>query len=67
MFLHRLLAWIRTKRRGSSSPQDEQGVMISTRLRELLQFKKFKPVETASTQPDSDGDQNQVNRDKFGT
>jgi hypothetical protein len=64
MSLRRLLAWIGTKRRGSTQPQDEPGVVISTRLKELLQVKSPKPVET--TEPRED-DKNQMNRDKFGT
>jgi hypothetical protein len=67
MSLHRLLAWIRTKRRGSTQPQDEPGVVISTRLKELRQVKSPKPVESASTEPHREDDQNQMNRDKFGT
>jgi hypothetical protein len=67
MLLQRLLAWIRTKRRGSTQPQDEPGVVISTRLKELLQVKNPKPVETTSTESPDEDDQNQLNRDKFGT
>jgi len=64
MSLRRLLAWIGTKRRGSTQPQDEPGVVISTRLKELLQVENPKPVETATH---SEDDENQMNRDKFGT
>jgi hypothetical protein len=67
MSLHRLLEWIRAKRRGSTQPQDEPGVVISTRLKELLPVKNLKPIETASTQPESEDDKDQMNCDKFGT
>ena len=67
MSLRRLLAWIGTKRRGSTQPQDEPGVVISTRLKELLQIKDPKPVETTSTESSNEDDENQLNRDKFGT
>jgi hypothetical protein len=67
MFLQRLLAWIRMKRRGSTQSQDDPGVVISTRLKELLQVKNPKPVETTSTESPNEDDQNQLNRDKFGT
>jgi hypothetical protein len=67
MFLQRLLAWIRMKRRGSTQYQDETGVVISTRLKELLQVKNPEPVETTSTESPSEGDENQLNREKFGT
>ena len=67
MSLYRLLAWIRAKRRGSPHPQDEAGVVISTRLKELLQVKDPKSVETASTQTHSEDNQGEVNRDRFGT
>ena len=67
MSLQRLLAWIRTKRRGSPQSQDDSGVVISTRLKELLQVKNPKLVETDSTESHSEDDQNHLNRDKFGT
>ena len=67
MSLQRLLAWIRTKRRGSIQSEDEPGVVISKRLKELLQVKSLKLVETNSTESHSEDDQNHLNRDKFGT
>ena len=67
MSLRRLLAWIGTKRRGSTTPQDEPGVVISTRLKELLQVESPKPVGTATLESPSEDDENQMNRDKFGT
>ena len=51
MSLQRLLAWIRTKRRGSTQSQDDPGVVISTRLKELLQVKNPKLVETIPRSP----------------
>jgi hypothetical protein len=67
MFLRRLLAWIRMERRGSTQSQDDPGVVISTRLKELLQVKHPEPVETTSTESPNEDEQNQLNRDKFGT
>ena len=55
------------KRRGSIQYQDDPGVVISTRLKELLQVKNPEPVETTSTESPNEDDQNQMNRDKFGT
>ena len=55
------------KRRGSTQSQDDPGVLISTRLKELLQVKHPEPVETTSTESPNEDDQNQLNRDKFGT
>ena len=67
MFLHRLLSWIRREGRGSTLPQDEPGVVISTRLKELLPVESAKTVETPFTDPPSEDDENRVNREKFGT
>lgn len=68
MFLQRLLAWIRMKRRGSTQSQDDAGVVISTRLKELLPVKNPEPVETTFTEsPNNEDDRNQLNREKFGT
>jgi len=66
MSLQRLLAWIKTKRRASTQSPDEPGVVIYTRLKELLQVKNPEPVETTSESP-YENDQDQLNRDKFGT
>ena len=60
-----LLAWIRVKRRGSAQLPDDSGLVISTRLRELLQVNS--PAESASTQAPSEDDDNNTNRGKFGT
>ena len=67
MSLQRLLAWIRTKRRGSTQPQDDPGVVISTRLKELLQVKRPGQGETISAGTPSEDHQTQLKRDKFGT
>ena len=67
MSLQRLLAWIKKKRRGSTQSQDESGVVISTRLKELLQVKNLEPVETTFTESSNEDDQTQLNREKFGT
>jgi hypothetical protein len=67
MSLQRLLAWIRRKHVGSSQLRDESGVVISTRLKELLQDETPKPVKITSTESPNEDDQNQLNRDKFGT
>ncbi len=67
MFLQRLLAWIRTKRRGSTQSQDDSGVVISTRLKELLQVKNPEPDKTTSTESSNEDQETQLNREKFGT
>jgi len=67
MSLHRLVSWIRTKRHGSTQSEDDTGVVISTRLKELLHVKDHHPTEETSTEFPNEDDQNQLNRDKFGT
>jgi ABC-type lipoprotein release transport system permease subunit len=67
MSLQRLRAWIKKKRRGSTQSQDESGVVISKRLKELLQVKNPEPVETTSPESSNEDDQTQLNREKFGT
>jgi hypothetical protein len=67
MLVHRFLAWLRAKRRGSSEPQLTEGVIISTRLRELRDVTQCNPSETGSTQSESENDQDKRNHDKFGT
>jgi len=66
MSLHQFLAWIRAKRRSSTLIQEE-GVIISTRLKELGNLAKCDPNEKGSTQTQSEDDQDKKNRDKFGT
>ena len=67
MSLHGLLAWIRARRGSSTKPPAEPGVVISKRLKELLDVENPKPIETDSTQPEIEDDQDPMNRDKFGT
>jgi len=67
MSLQRLLAWIKTKRRGSTQSQDDSGVVISTRLKELLQVKNPEPDKTTSTESSNEDQETQLNREKFGT
>ena len=67
MLVHRFLAWLRAKRRSSSEPQLMEGVIISTRLRELRDVPKCNPSETGSTQIESEDNQDKRNHDKFGT
>ena len=67
MYLQRLRAWMRMKRRRSTPSQDDTGVVISARLKELLQVKNPQPFETTSTESPNEDGQDQLNRDKFGT
>jgi len=67
MSLQRLVAWIRTKRRSWTQSQAEPGVVISTRLKELLQVRNPEPVETTSKKSLNKDDQDQLKRHKFGT
>lgn len=67
MSVYRFLAWIRAKRAGSTQPELEEGVIISTRLRELRDVTKCNPSETGSTQIESEDDRDKRNHDKFGT
>ena len=67
MLVHRFLAWLRAKRRSSSEPQLSEGVIISTRLKELRDVTKFNPSETGQTQIEGEDDQDKKNHDKFGT
>jgi len=67
MSVHRFLEWIRAKRPSSSEPQSKEGVMITTRLRELRDVTKCNPSEKDPTQAQNEDDQDKKNRDKFGT
>jgi hypothetical protein len=67
MFLHRLLSWIRRKSRGSTLPQDEPGVVISTRLKELLPVESPTTGGTTSMDSHNEDDESEMNREKFGT
>ena len=42
-------------------------MVISKRLKELLDVENPKAIETDSTQPEIEDDQDPMNRDKFGT
>jgi len=66
MSLYSWVSWIKKKHRVSTQ-LDDTGVVISTRLKELLQVKDHHPTEATSTDLPNEGDQNQLNRDKFGT
>jgi hypothetical protein len=65
MSLHQFLAW--AKRRSSTPIQLEDGVIISTRLKELGNLAKCDPNGKGSTQTQSENDPDKKNRDKFGT
>jgi hypothetical protein len=67
MFLHRLLSWIKTRGNVSPQLQDEPGVVLSKRLKELLPVERPKPVETPFTAPQSEEEENRTNCEKFGT
>ena len=67
MFLHRLFSWLRRKRRGSTLPQDEPGIVISTRMKELVPIESANTVETPFTDPANEDDEIGENREKFGT
>jgi hypothetical protein len=75
MSVHRFLAWISAKLRSSAHPDLSEGVMISTRLRELRDVPKSNPTEMGPTQTQNivpkqtqnEDDQGRKNRDKFGT
>ena len=67
MFMHRLLSWIRTTGNVSPEPQDEPGIIISRRLKELVPVERPKPVETVLTESPSEEEENRTNREKFGT
>jgi hypothetical protein len=67
MLLQRFLVWIKMRHRGATQSQDDPGFVISTRLKELLQAKNPESIETTSTVSPNEDDQNQLNRDKFGT
>jgi hypothetical protein len=63
MSLHRLFAWIIEKRHGSNQLyEDQQGVLLSRRLQELLDVTKPEPMDTASTPLEKQDDRGQKNR-----
>ena len=67
MSVRRFFAWIRSKRHSSTQPQLNEGVIISTRLKELRDAPKCNPTEIGTAQTQNDGDQGRKNPDKFGT
>jgi len=68
MSLRRLLAWIRAKRRDWTQPEgEEEGVVISRRLQELLDVTEPKPVDTASTPNQKQDDKDQRSSRRLGT
>jgi hypothetical protein len=58
MCLHRLFLWIRTKHRGPVQNQEELGIVISKRLRELLPENSNELVETTSTESNTKDENN---------
>jgi hypothetical protein len=67
MSFHSFFAWIRATCRGSTPLEVEEGVVISTRLRELRSVTKCNPSEKSPTQAQDEDDEDKKNRDKFGT
>lgn len=67
MSLHQFLAWIRAKRHNLTPIQLEEGIIISTRLKELGNLTNCNPNEKGSTRTQREDDQDKKNRDKFGT
>jgi hypothetical protein len=68
MSLRRLLTWIKAKRRGWTRPVgDEEGVVISRRLQELLDVTRPKQVDAASTPNQKQDDKDQRSSGRFGT
>lgn len=66
MFLRRLFASIRARRRSTQQRTDEEGAQISRRLQELSDVTKPKQVETP-TKAHSGNDPGHVCREKTGT
>ena len=67
MSFHSFFAWIRATCRSSTPLEVEEGVVISTRLRELRSVTKSNPSEKGPTQTQDEDDEDKKNRDKFGT
>ncbi len=68
MFLQKLFASIRARRRSTQQRTDEEeGARISRRLQELLDSTKPKQVETPFTKAPSGKEPGHVYRDKTGT
>jgi hypothetical protein len=63
MSLRRLFAWIIAKHRGSNHLyEDQEGVLLSRRLQELLNVTKPEPMDTASAPTQKQDDRDQKNR-----
>jgi len=67
MSVHRFFAWIRSKCHSSTQPQLNEGVIISTRLRELRDAPKCNPTDIGTAQTHNNDAQSRKNPDKFGT
>ena len=67
MLLHRLLSWIRGKGQGATRPQEEPGVVITARLKELVPDHNPKDVRAEFPAPENEEDKKRKDRDKFGT
>ena len=53
--------------RWDRSQADEEGALISRRLKELLGASQVKPIETPFPESQSEQENKPANRDKFGT
>jgi hypothetical protein len=67
MLLHRLLSWIRGKGHGATHPQEEPGVVITARLKELVPNHNPKDVRAAFPAPENEEDKKHIDRERFGT
>ena|SRR5215469_14885683 len=62
MSLHSWFLWTKAKHRGTQ----EEGAIISTRLKELLEISKPDPVDKTFSPMKDEGVQEQENRETFG-
>jgi len=68
MSLHWLFAWIMKKRRGSSQfYEDQEGILLSRRLQELLDVTKPQPMDTDSMPTQKQDDRGQRNPGRLET
>src|ERR1019366_1119495 len=67
MFLQKLFASIRARRRSTQQRTDEEGAQISRRLRELLDVTKPAQVEMPFTRAHSGSGPGYAHREKTGT
>jgi hypothetical protein len=65
MLLHRLLSWIRGKGHGATHPQEEPGVLITARLKELLP--NHNPKDVKAVFPENEEDKKRIDHERFGT